>query len=87
MVVECVLSCPPERNAREAVVLHHPGVDALGMTIGGAPLQAGAGMYFWLFRDVFHCFIYRLTYAFLRYRKNECYACHTLQVFCNHTKN
>lgn len=64
MVVECALSCPPVRNAREAVVLHHPGVDALGMTIGGALLQAGAGMHFWLFRNVFHCFIYRLTYAF-----------------------
>lgn len=63
MAVACVLSCPPVRNALEAVVPHHPGVDALGMIIGGAVLQSGAGMYL-LFSEIFYSFIYRLTYAF-----------------------
>lgn len=65
MAVECVLSCPLVRNAPEAVVPHHPGVDALGMIIGGAVLQSGAGMYSFCFSEIhFYCFIYRVNNAF-----------------------
>lgn len=64
MAVEYVLSCPPARNAPEAVVRHHLGVDALGMIIGGAVLQSDAGMYLPFFRKALYCFIYRLTYSF-----------------------
>lgn len=49
MAVECVLSCPPARNALEAVVPLHLGVDALGMIIDGAVLQSGEGMYLLFF--------------------------------------
>lgn len=56
MVVECVLNCPLARNALEAVVPHRPGVDALGMIIGGAVLQSDAGLYFWFFRRYAYSF-------------------------------
>lgn len=69
MVVECVLNCPLARNALEAVGPHRPGVDALGMIIGGAVLQSDAGMHFLFFLYFFFLpiflFIWKTLNVFL----------------------
>lgn len=81
MAVACALSCPLARNALEAVVPHHPGVDALVMIIGGAVLQSGAGMYLLFFKKCILLFYLQAHICILKVLKKQCYACHTLQVF------